>query len=198
MTQSIKNPDAPRSIQPRVSTQRVGSETLVYDPGRHMAFCLNRSSSVVWTLADGERTVAEIGAAASLELGTSVSEEFVFFALEQLRGDGLIEPPETAKTRPTISRRTLLRQLGAGSALLLPVVAAIVAPTAAQAYSGCVDCSAAPASRSAQRAARARRQSLGSSGGLGPVSNNGSLGTFSPYSAPSIGPPANQPLKPHP
>jgi hypothetical protein len=197
MTQSTNNPDAPRSIQPRVSTQRVGSEILVYDPSRHMAFCLNRSSSVVWSLADGERTVAEISAAASFELGTSVSEEFVSFALEQLRGDGLIEPPETAKARPVISRRTLLRRLGAGGALLLPVVAAIVAPTAAQAYSGCVDCSAAPASRSAQRAARARRQSLGSSGALGPVSNSGSLGTFSPYTTPSIGQPANQPAKPH-
>ena len=198
MAQSIKNPAAPRSIQPRVSTQRVGSEILVYDPSRFMAFCLNRSSSIVWSLADGERTVAEIGAAASLELETSVSEEFVFFALEQLRGDGLIEPPATTETRPAISRRTLLRRLGAGGALLLPVVAAIVAPTAAQAYSGCVNCSATPASRSAQQAARARRQSLGSSGGLGPVSNSGSLGTFSPYTTPSIGQPANQPSKPHP
>ena len=198
MTQPTKNPDAPRSIQPRAFTQRVGSETLVYDPGRHMAFCLNQSSSVIWRLANGERTVAEIGAVASLELGTTVSEEFVFFALEQLRGDGLIEPAATAKTRPAISRRTMLRRLGAGSALLLPIVAAIVAPTAAQAYSGCVDCSANPASQSAQQAAKSRQQSLSSPGGLGPVSNSGSLGTFSPYITPSIDPPANQPAKPHP
>ena len=29
---------------------------------RHKAFCLNESSSVVWLLADGDRTIAEIGA----------------------------------------------------------------------------------------------------------------------------------------
>ena len=197
MTQSIHNPDTPRSIQPRVSTQRVGSETLVYDPGRHMAFCLNRSSSVVWSLANGERTVAEIGRAASLELGTSASEEFVFFALDRLRADGLIEPAPTAAPRPVISRRTMLRRLGAGSTLLLPVVAAIVAPTAAQAYSGCVDCSAST-SRSTQQAARAKRQSLGGPGELSPFSTSGSLGPSSPYTTPSIAQPANQPAKPHP
>ena len=35
--------------------------------------------------------------------------------------------------------------------MLLPAVAAIVAPTAAQAYSGCVDCSDSQAARARKR-----------------------------------------------
>ena len=200
MPQCTNNPEAPRSIQSRVSSQRVGAETLVYDESRHQAFCLNQSSSVIWRLANGERTLAEIRAAASLELETLVSEEFVLFALDELRRDGLVEPLMTAKDRPTISRRILLQRLGAGSALLLPAVASIIAPTAAQAYSGCVDCSVTPAGRAAkaQASARAKQQSLGSPDNLGPVSNSGSLGTSSPYTTPSISPLDNEPSKPNP
>jgi hypothetical protein len=125
-------------------------ETLVYDELRHKAFCLNESSSVIWRLANGERTIAAMSAAASLQLGTQVSEEFVLFALEQLRRDGLIEPSIIAEAGPTISRRAILRTLGVSGALLLPMIAAVIAPPAAQAYNGCVDCSTAP-SRSRRR-----------------------------------------------
>lgn len=193
MSQSAKNPGTPRSIQQRVSTQRVGHETLLYDERRHQAFCLNRSSSVIWRLANGERTVAEMSVAASLELETPVSEEFVLFALEQMRMDGLVEPSKTAEVGPGISRRTMLKSLGAGGALLLPAIASIVAPTAAQAYSGCVDCSIASPSVKAQRMARAKRQSLNGSDNLGPVNNNGSIGTFSPYTTPAAGQRVNKP-----
>ena len=87
------------------------------------------------------------------------------YAVEELRRDGLMEttsdshgeafmgPSMHVEKRDEISRRTMLRRLGVGGALLLPVVASIVAPTAAQAYSGCVDCSVA-----SPRGARSRRQ----------------------------------------
>ena len=141
---SVTTPQAPRRILNDISVQQIGTEVLVYDPRRHKAFCLNPSSSVIWRLADGMHTIAEISAAASAELGAPVSEEFVIFALEELRQDGLIEPTPNAEPMSSISRRALLQKLGAGGAMLLPAIAAIVAPTAAQAYSGCVDCSATP------------------------------------------------------
>ena len=139
--------DAPRSILRHISIQRIGTETLLYDERRHKAFCLNESSAVIWTLATGEFTIAQIGAAASLQLKTQVSDEFVLFAIEELRRDGLIEPSSIAGGRPILSRRAMLQRLGVGGAMLLPVVAAIVAPTAAQAYGGCVDCSSSQASK---------------------------------------------------
>ena len=145
--------EAPRSIRQKISMQQIGTETLVYDGLRQRAYCLNQSSSAIWRLADGEHTVGEIRAAASVELKSEVSEEFVLFALEELRRDGLLEPSPVAEGVPAISRRAMMRGLGVGGALLVPVIASIVAPTAAQAYSGCFDCS----SSSSEQAARARR-----------------------------------------
>src|ERR1700678_3939382 len=132
----MNSQDTPRNIQYDLSIQQGGTETLVYDERRHKAFCLNEISSVLWRLADGERTAAQMSAAASLQLKAPVTEELVLVAIEELRRDGLIEPSPTPEAAPTISRRDLLQRLGVGGAMLLPVIAAIVAPTAAQAYSG--------------------------------------------------------------
>lgn len=137
--------ERPRKISQEVSVQQIGAETLIYDGRRHLAFCLNASSASVWRIADGTRTIAQMCDAASAELGHEVSEELVRFTVETLRSEGLIEPPTEADNGIdagcVISRRAMLRQLGVSGAMLLPVVASIVAPTAAQAYSGCVNCS---------------------------------------------------------
>ena len=147
---------APRRIQESVSIQQIGTESLVYDERRHKAFCLNESSSVIWQLADGERTIAEISAAASLQLKTPVSEDLVLFAIDELRRDGLIESSSVDEPAPALSRRAMLRRLGVSGALLLPMIAAVLAPTAAQAYNGCVDCSSSPASKARRSAGRRR------------------------------------------
>jgi hypothetical protein len=147
--------DAPCRIREHISIQQIGTETLVYDERRHLAFCLNESSSVIWRFADGEHTIAQIAAAASLQLKSQVSKELVLFAIKQLQGDGLVQPTPFADTGKAISRRAMLQRLGVGGAMLLPIVSAIVAPTAAQAYGGCVDCSSS-------QAARAKRQKAAS------------------------------------
>lgn len=190
----MKGQQAPRSIRQQMLIQQIGTETLVYDERRHMAFCLNESSSAIWGLADGERTVAEIGAASSLLLKAPVSEELVLFAIEELRRDGLMEPCLDAECATAVSRRTMLQRLGVGGAMLLPVVAAIMAPTAAQAYSGCFDCDvegpvqAAQAARATQLA-RARRQQLSGQTQLAPLPSDLNGGMFSPYPEPKIGDP---------
>jgi coenzyme PQQ synthesis protein D (PqqD) len=166
--------ETPRRTHEQISIQQVGAETLLYDERRHMAFCLNRTSSLIWRLADGGHTIAQISAAVSLELKTAESEELVLFALDELRRDGLIEPCGRPDAAEPISRRALLQRLGVGGAMLLPVVSAIVAPTAAQAYSGCFDCSVSPATRARAGQARARSQQLNSS----PNGNNGLLSPF--------------------
>jgi hypothetical protein len=147
----MKHRDAPCRIREHISVQQVGTETLVYDERRHVAFCLNQSSTAIWQLADGKRTTAQIARAASVQLKSEIGEDLVSFAIHELRRDGLIQPASSAELRPSISRRALLQRLGTGGALLLPAVAAIVAPTAAQAYSGCVDCSDSQAARARKR-----------------------------------------------
>jgi hypothetical protein len=137
--------EAPRRARGPISIQQVGAETLIYDERSHKAFCLNESSSAIWNLADGERSIAQIAAESSRNLRIPLNEELVCFALEQLRQDGLIEPSSRPEPTSTVTRRSMLQKLGVGGAMLLPAVAAILAPTAAQAYSGCVDCDVQPA-----------------------------------------------------
>ena len=188
----MKNPEAPSRVLLHLSIQQAGTETLVYDERRHKAFCLNRSSSAIWNLADGEHTIAEIGALASLQLETSVTEEFVLFALEDLRREGLIEPSATTEVVPAVSRRAMLQKLGVGGAMLLPAVAAILAPTAAQAQSGCFDCGD---SIRATQMARARAQQPGVSGSLSPITSTGTAGTATPGVTPGVVQPTTPPKK---
>ena len=150
------NDALPVRLKGNVSAQRVGDEILLYDELRHQAFCLNRTSSAIWRMCDGTRTAAGMAAAATLELEAPVSEDLVRFALQQLRQDGLLEPavpaPDVVPAQ-ALSRRTLMRTLGASAVVLLPTVAAVMAPKAAQAYNGCFDCSvAAPHDRREDRA----------------------------------------------
>jgi len=176
----MKHRASPRRIRDSLSIQKVGTETLVYDERFHRAFCLNQSSAIVFQLADGTRSVPEIAAAASLELDAGFNEALVLFALEALREDGLIEPDTSRDDSaqpapPALSRRALLQRLGTGGALLLPAIAAIVAPTAAQAYSGCFDCSdvesprSVQATRQTQLARIQRQQQIHSSRNLAPL-----------------------------
>jgi hypothetical protein len=150
----MTNSETPSRIRDDISIQQIGGETLVYDELRHKAFCLNRSSSVIWWLADGERTIGEIRREASFQLESKLDEEFVEFALDELQKDGLIESSAIGDAGRAMSRRAMIQRLGVGGAMLLPIVAVIVAPTAAQAYSGCVDCSNAVPSKAKRRQAK--------------------------------------------
>jgi hypothetical protein len=175
--------EAPRRIKEQISVQTVAAETLVYDERRHMAFCLNRSCSTIWRLATGVHTIGAISQAASIELGAPISEEFVSFAVVEMRRDGLIEPSCAAVAAEPVSRRVLLQRLGAGGAMLLPAVAAILAPTAAQAYSGCFDCSDSESVQArelarARQIERARLQERKAAGKFGATNDNGIPGLF--------------------
>ena len=116
-----------------VSVQSVGLETLVYDEARHKAFCLNPISALVWRLADGRHDASKIAEAASVELKHLVTEEIVLYALGQLQQDGLLECGSVVHVA---SRRELVKKLGYGAAMLMPVVTAVFAPKAAEAYGG--------------------------------------------------------------
>jgi Coenzyme PQQ synthesis protein D (PqqD) len=135
----------PQKIQQNIIIQQVGDELLLYDEVRHQAFCLNPVCASVWTLCDGENSISAIAQAATSQLNVTVDEQIAMLALQELRRDGLVKPLHEAIAIPTISRRDLVQRLGASAAILIPVVVAIAAPTAAQAYSGCVDCDARPA-----------------------------------------------------
>jgi len=121
-------------------TEEVDGELLVYDGERDVACRLNSTAALVWRSSDGERTVADLVAVLSEELGEVADEDMVMVALDTLAEHGLIEnghePREATASR--LSRRRFLRRVGVvgAAAVAMPVVHSIVVPTPAAAASG--------------------------------------------------------------
>lgn len=118
--------------------QELPDEVLVFDAGSNRLFCLNRTISEVWKLADGSRNIRQISQAMSESFGANVDETFVLFALEELsRENLLVEAVSAAKPEKEVSRRDVLRRIGLASMIALPVITAISAPQSAHAASAC-------------------------------------------------------------
>ena len=111
-------------------------EVLVYDPETTRASCLNSFAAEVLTLCDGQRSASDIKRDLPLE---DVDERLVWLALADLQKAQLLQDrvvvPFNAHGRT--NRRDLLRRIGVGSAVAIPVVAGItLPPTAAHASHG--------------------------------------------------------------
>ncbi len=116
--------------------EEVDGETLVYDVKSYRAHCLNPSAAEVWRAADGQTTVRAI-ARRLRALDPSQDEAVVWMALHRLGKAGLLQDNGfTTEGRP-VTRKEVLKVMGraAGLALLLPAVASITTPLAAQAAS---------------------------------------------------------------
>jgi len=124
-----------RARKERIVTQMLGDELLVYDLDRNKVHCLNRVAAYVWHQCDGVRTAGEIAKAPHREIGAPADEGIVLLALKQLsRANLLVEPIDRPLQVRTESRRQLLKRIG-HVAVGLPLVATILAPTAANAAS---------------------------------------------------------------
>ena len=121
-------------------TEEVDGELLVYDAQRDVACRLNGSAALVWQSSDGKRTVDDLVAVLSEELGELADEDMVMVALDHLAEHGLIEsgydPREANAAR--ISRRRFIRRVGVvgAASMAVPVVHSMVVPTPAAAQSG--------------------------------------------------------------
>jgi hypothetical protein len=109
--------------------QRLGDELLIYDLTTNKAMCLNGPSAMIWELSNGDRSQNDIAAALECEFREPVSDEYVEFAFDELSSHGLLEEG-TAFAVDKISRRQMIRRIGAASAVAIPVVASLVAPQA--------------------------------------------------------------------
>ena len=126
----------PRARRAQLIVKELATETLVYDEESHEAHCLNQTAAFVWRHCDGRTSIAKMGRLLEKQAKTEVPEQLVWSALEQLEKSDLLEGPSFRPARlEGMSRRELIRRLGIGAALTLPVVVSIVAPTAAEAAS---------------------------------------------------------------
>ena len=127
----------PRSRKENIVVQEVDGEVLIYDLEKSKAFCLNQTSSLVWQACDGKRSVAQINDLLGKQLQTQTNEDIVWLALDQLSREKLIHPPVDLESKfEGMSRREVIKKVGIGSMIALPVVASLVAPTALLAQTG--------------------------------------------------------------
>jgi hypothetical protein len=117
--------------------EQLPDELMIFDPDRNKAFCLNQTAAFVWRHCDGETTVSEMTELLSADWGKPVDAQVIWFALDILAKDGLLEPstrlPEAARG---ITRRDLLQKVGVGAAMAVPLVTVLfVNPAKAHASS---------------------------------------------------------------
>lgn len=130
----FKNHPAPQARTKNIVVRELENEILVYDLTENKAFCLNPTSALIWQACDGERSIEEIADLVGEKLKAPVSEEIIRLALYQLGKDRLLEENfESFSIFPGgANRRELIRKIGAGSLVALPIISSLVAPTAAQ------------------------------------------------------------------
>lgn len=122
----------PKSRTDEIVVQELNGEILVYDLRDNRALCLNETSSAVWRACDGSNSVADIAARVG-------NEDIVWLALSELKKEKLIDSiPVTPSQLEGMSRRDVIKKIGVGSMIALPLIAGLVAPTAAHAASTCV------------------------------------------------------------
>ncbi|HZS05398.1 MAG TPA: PqqD family protein [Blastocatellia bacterium] len=147
----------PATREDGILVQELSDEVLVYDLRRHKAHCLNRTAAIIWRHCDGRRTAAEVATLTGRELKTRVDEGVIWHALEQLEKAGLLEDRVALpKQMEGLSRRQMMKRLGAGAVIALPLITSIIAPTAAQAASNLPN--GTPCTASSQCASRCCRK----------------------------------------
>jgi hypothetical protein len=116
--------------------EELPDELMIYDQKRNKAFCLNQTAAFVWKHSDGQKTVTELAELMGRNLKKPVNEEVVWFALDALSKDGLLQSSTTAPVSAGMTRRGMLRKMGMGAAVAAPLVTALlVSPAKAHASS---------------------------------------------------------------
>jgi Coenzyme PQQ synthesis protein D (PqqD) len=128
----------PQARTTEIVTKDMPDEVLVYDLKTHKAHCLNQTAAAVWKHCDGKTSVTEIAMLLKRDLNPTVDEAAVWLAVERLSRAQLLEEQVTVpQVSSRLSRRNAMRQLGLGTAVALPLVMSIVAPTAMAGASVC-------------------------------------------------------------
>lgn len=128
----------PISRKTNIVVQDLENEVLIYDLEINKAFCLNKTSALVYEFADGTKTVGEISNEMSVKLKIRVSEDLVWMALEGLKKDNLLaNADELTDHFGGLTRREVVKRVGFASVVMLPLISTVIAPNAVMAQSGC-------------------------------------------------------------
>lgn len=128
-----KSHNLPKARSSELLTREIPGELLIYDMKRHTAYCLNETAASIWKQCNGKRTVTEIARQLEKSRKVPLDEKIVWLAVEQLQKRHLLDLQMPLPSQRVISRRESIRSLGLATAIALPIVVSIIAPTAASA-----------------------------------------------------------------
>lgn len=126
----------PLGREDNIVVQELKDEVLIYDLNTHKAFCLNKTSALVWQLCDGTKSADQISNQISRKSKTPVTEELIWLALDELKKNNLLaNAQEISSDFNGMNRREVIRKIGLTSLVALPIISSLIAPTAAMAQS---------------------------------------------------------------
>jgi hypothetical protein len=126
----------PKNRQNNIVVQEMENEILIYDLTTNKAFCLNETSALIWQLCDGNKSVPQIVEHLNRKLKSSVNEDLVWLALDQLRREKLVSDCDGLETKfSETSRREVIKRVGMSTMIALPLISSLIAPHAVNAQS---------------------------------------------------------------
>lgn len=128
----------PRGRKDDIVVQELNGEVLIYDLRTHKALCLNETSALIWNACDGTRDIKQLREYASAKTKAAVNDDLIWLAIDQLKKENLlIDAPDAKSYFGGMSRREVVKRIGLGSAVAIPIVAGLIAPPAANAATSC-------------------------------------------------------------
>lgn len=128
----MNNSQFPLARTNGIVIQETPGELLVYDLDADKAHCLNETAATIWRSCDGKNSVSDIAAL----VGSDASDDLVWLAIDQLNENNLLEA-EVRSQFAGMSRRDVIKKIGLGTMVALPIIASLAAPRSAMAASSC-------------------------------------------------------------
>lgn len=135
----MKNKVKPTARKNDLVIQETDGEVLVYDLNTNKASCLNETAAFIWQNCDGSNSIADIAVALGRRSNDEVNDELIWMAINELSKNKLLEEKVSSDhVFEGMSRREVIRKVGLGTMIALPLVATLVAPLAVHANSACI------------------------------------------------------------
>src|SRR5215213_10389544 len=120
----------PKQRTSDIVVQDYNDEILIYDLRENKAHCLNKTSAEIWRACNGSKSMDEL---AEMYGG----REIVWLAVNEMHSRHLVEDVDVSTTYSGMTRREVVRKIGLGSMVALPVIASLVAPSSVHAQASC-------------------------------------------------------------
>lgn len=125
-------------IRENLLVQELKDEVLLYDQTTSKSYCLNETAKIVFDACDGKKDFSNL----------NLPADIIYLSLDELKKHNLIQS-DYVSPFGGMNRREVIKRVGLASMIALPVISSLVAPSAVQAASGCVNPSGAAAGQPA-------------------------------------------------